>query len=251
MLQRRVVAKEYFLLIHDALKRVDGECTVSAFVKNKHKWQSEMVCQRKTFEDTPEATADFARRLQHNMPNVTCTPCKRRVDVVFQGTKEALSVQLGRPNVKVEDINSLLEYEDRVPLRSSLGYDEERFAAQAPPLATWATALLEKWAFDNFTEDFQPHRMYWLAHSYSIVETYPMLESPHAIAGGVRDKFWELYEKAPFDNPYCPGEDLNTMRKARNVCRATHPNWDSSYEGPGDITMWAEKPGLLARIMGL
>lgn len=237
MLRGQPLPKQCYLAVHDAMKKVDKSATVSAFVNDKKKFQCEMLCQLPSYEDSPVFTRNFAMKLQEVMPLAKLAAKKRRIDIEFEGTKLELSVQMGMPNVTIEDVNAELEYEARIPLRSSLGFDEERFNDSAPPKATMAAVLLEKWAHDQFEPDFRPHPMYWLAHSYRMLEAFPHFDHHQLVYGGVRDKFWTLYEVAPFDNPFCDGEDMNTLRTARNLCRRMYPMWDSTYELVGDKTV--------------
>lgn len=227
---RPVIPRKYFLAVHDALKKVDRNGTISAFVAARGKFQSDMLMQLDNYSGGEEHTRDFATKLQHYMPHVMLKPRRHCITLEFPVHDIEMSLQLGMKGVTVDDVNNAPEYEERVPLRSSLGYDEERFMRSAPKMASLSAVLLEKWAVDNYPADLCPPDMYWLVHSYRVMEAYPQYDHHQIIFGSVMDKFGMMFERYPLDNPFCPGEDLNTLRTARNLCRAMNPHWDRMIE---------------------
>lgn len=230
---RVLIPRKYYLLVHDCLKKVESQATINAFVSSRGKYQSDMVIQldRKQFPILgPDTTRDIAIGLQKNMPHVLLKPQRYCIDLEFPVNEIQMSVQVGWKDATVEEINSEPEYEDRVPLRSSLGYDEQRFMNSAPRMASISAVLLEKWALKNYGKEMAPPAMYWLVHSYRMMETYPLFDHHQIIFGSVVDKFAHMYGKVPLDNPYCPGEDLNTLRLARNICLGTNPLWTEKPE---------------------
>jgi hypothetical protein len=230
---RAHIPRKYYLLVHDCIKKVERNATIHAFVSSRGKYQSDMVVQldRKQFPNLgPDNTHAIAEALQKHMSYVLLKPQRHCIDLEFPVNEIQMSVQIGWKDVTIEEINSEPEYEDRVPLRTSFGYDEQRFMNSAPKLASLSAVLLEKWALKNYGKEMAPPAMYWLVHSYRVMEAYPAFDHHQIIFGSVADKFSELYGKYPLDNPFCPGEDLNTLRLARNICLGTNPQWSEPPE---------------------
>lgn len=223
---RPLIPRKYYLLVHDCLKKAERDGVINAFASSRSKYQSDMVIQldRKQYPVLDsETTHAFALKLQQQMPHVLLKPKKLCIDLEFPVNEIQMSVQIGWKDVTIEDINAQPEYEDRVPLRSSLGFDEERFMNSAPRLASISAVLLEKWALGQFGPESAPPAMYWLVHSYRMMEAFPLYDHHQIVFGSVADKFHTMFEKAPLDNPFCPGEDLNTLRAARNANLAMSP----------------------------
>ncbi|KAH9586725.1 hypothetical protein LSM04_008136 [Trypanosoma melophagium] len=78
-----------------------------------------------------------------------------------------------------------------------------------------------------------PPVTYWQAHGYVLAREYHV-EHHIALLGTIAHNFAKYYGEFPFDNPYCPGEDLNTLASVEKLCKAWKQlpleNWKSEYE---------------------
>lgn len=227
-----VFPKRYYLHVHDILKKIDPSFVVHAYISNRKPFQSEMACLTTKFNNDPEFVRDIALRVQDSYSNADVVAKKQRIDIYFNTLKDHLSVNFGVPGITIDDVNAEPTGETRRLLRSSLGFDEERFIKTAPPMASLAAALCAKTIYDYYphTPELNPPVTYWLAHCYRMMEAYPGFDHHQLVYGSVMDKFTVLFEREKFINPFCDGEDMNTMRAAANLCRAMRPNWDGKID---------------------
>ncbi|ORC85272.1 uncharacterized protein TM35_000361320 [Trypanosoma theileri] len=292
--------KKYYLLVHDAIRKVLGtEAEISAFVKAKKLFQCDMLVNatatdpdlaeksnqtnnknnnnninnnnRKRNKNNNESAyvREFAVGLQRYLGSCDVVVRRRRLDVVFLD-REVLQIALGAPRRAInnlqsaEEINNEPAWVKRNRLRISLGFDEELFTNACDFKINVAARMMEKWAFDaqvmkgdsnifhtegniqqqqqqqqqeeeelNQLREELPPVTYWQAHGYVLTREYHV-EHHVALLGTISQNFAKYYGEFPFDNPYCPGEDLNTLASVQTLCKAWKQlpleDWKSEYE---------------------
>ncbi|KAG5511178.1 hypothetical protein JKF63_07120 [Porcisia hertigi] len=190
---------------------------------------------------------EFARELQGRLGICDVIPHTRRVDIVFRD-RSLIQMALGAAKGDLphalesgEDVNHEPDWRLRNRLRISLGYDEELFLAQCTRSVNVAARILEKCAFDSIRhsalvstnpemaamyemrgrrwEAVLPPVTYWQAHCYSLMRAYPCRHYQQ-LAATVEHNFAAYYGEFPMTNPYCHGEDLNTIQVVRWLCEA-------------------------------
>ncbi|KAG8349031.1 hypothetical protein ERJ75_000833200 [Trypanosoma vivax] len=183
---------------------------------------------------------EFAVKLQRYLGNCDIVVHRHRLDIVFMD-REVLRLALGASRRVINnlthgsDINQEPDWTRRNRLRISLGYDEDLFTNVCDLSINLSARLLEKWAYDmHWKEDVVvndeasarlqreralPPVTYWQAHGYSLSSQYPC--NHHVtLAGTIAQNFAKYYGEFPFDNPYCPGEDLNTIGCVGELCES-------------------------------
>ncbi|KPA83641.1 hypothetical protein ABB37_01909 [Leptomonas pyrrhocoris] len=188
-----------------------------------------------------------ARQLQELLGFCDVVPHTRRIDVAFRDrTVIQLALGAGKADLpfaveKGEDINQEPDWRKRNRLRVSLGFDEELFLAACTRTINVAARTLEKSMYDYFRysamlqlfpamaaayeasgQDWRavlPPIIYWKAHGYALEKAYGCRHYQNA-AATVEHNFAEYYGVFPMDNPFCPGEDLNTIEVVRWLCEA-------------------------------
>ncbi|EAN92205.1 hypothetical protein C3747_84g19 [Trypanosoma cruzi] len=239
--------KKYYLLVHDAARKVLGtDAEISAFVSSKRKFQCDMLINASATD--PEMTGraggggdhsyqrEFAVGLQRYLGSCDVVVRSRRLDVVFMD-REVLQLALGAPRRAInnlqrgEEINGEPDWTRRNRLRISLGYDEDLFTNVCDLKMNIAARLMEKFVFDTYynstyhgsVEQFMqresPPVTYWQAHGYTLAREY-QFDHHVTLAGTIAQNFAKYYGEFAFDNPYCPGEDLNTISSVQWLCKA-------------------------------
>lgn len=189
----------------------------------------------------------FARELQELLGFCDVIPHTRRIDIAFRD-RTMLQLALGADKAdlpfaveKGEDINQEIDWRKRNRLRISLGFDEELFLGECTRSMNVAARVLEKSVYDYFRispmlmlnpemaaayeasgRDWHavlPPVLYWKVHGYSLDKAYGCRHYQN-IAATVERNFAEYYGVFPMDNPYCPGEDLNTIEVVKWLCEA-------------------------------
>ncbi|RNF16041.1 uncharacterized protein Tco025E_05322 [Trypanosoma conorhini] len=238
--------KKYYLLVHDAVRKVVGaDAEIAAFVSSKGKFQCDMLVNAAATDPDLAGPAgaggnahvrDFALGLQRYLGSCDVVVRRRRLDVVFLD-REVLQLALGAPRRAINNlrdgagINAEPEWTRRNRLRISLGYDEDLFRSACDAKMNIAARLMEKWVFDTYYDPAHcgsvdqflqtkcPPVSFWLAHGYDLASEY-RFDHHVSLAGTISHNFAKYYGEFPFDNPYCPGEDLNTMASVQWLCRA-------------------------------
>jgi hypothetical protein len=189
----------------------------------------------------------FVRELQELLGFCDVIPHSRRVDVVFRD-RTMLSLALGADKADLPyhldsgaDINQEPDWRLRNRLRISLGFDEELFLAACSRTVNVAARVVEKSMYDYFRfssmlninpklaaafeasgRDWHavlPPVIYWKAHGYALDQAYSCRHY-QAAAATIEHVFADYYGEFPFDNPYCTGEDLNTIEVVQWLCEA-------------------------------
>lgn len=196
---------------------------------------------------TRKGVSMFARDLQEVLGFCDVVPHTRRIDIAFrdhtmiQLALGADKADLPFPVEKGEDINQEPDWHKRNRLRISLGFDEELFLGACSRSINVAARVLEKSMYDYFCfspmlaqnpemaaafeasgRDWHavlPPVVYWQAHGYVLDQAYGCRHYQNASAT-IEHNFAEYYGVFPMDNPYCPGEDLNTIAVVRWLCEA-------------------------------
>ncbi|KAG5487257.1 hypothetical protein LSCM4_07746 [Leishmania orientalis] len=187
----------------------------------------------------------FARALQELLGVCDVVPHTRRVDIVFRD-RSLIQLALGAAKKDLPyalktgaDIDQEPDWRLRNRLRISLGYDEELFLAQCTRSVNVAARILEKCIFDAARycalintnaemaamyeasgqrwEAVLPPVTYWQAHCYALMEAYPCRHYQQIVAT-VEHNFALYYGEFPMTNPYCEGEDLNTIQVVKWLC---------------------------------
>ncbi|KEG08237.1 hypothetical protein DQ04_07661040 [Trypanosoma grayi] len=248
--------KKYYLLVHDAIRKVVGsEAEISAFVKSKRPFQCDMLVNaaatdpelaNSSSDNNNAYVKEFAVKLQHYLGSCDVVVRRRRLDVVFID-REVLQLALGAPRrainnlQRAEEINEEPAWTRRNRLRISLGHDEDLFTSACDLKTSLAARMMEKWVFDTyytgpnssrsmgtidpkedvaeFLQQQCPPVTYWLAHGYLLAREC-RVDHHVALLGTIAHNFAKYYGKFPLDNPYCPGEDLNTIATVQALCRA-------------------------------
>ncbi|CAJ1986147.1 hypothetical protein conserved [Leishmania donovani] len=190
---------------------------------------------------------EFARRLQGVLGICDVVPHTRRVDVIFRD-RSLIQLALGAAKRDLPyaletgaDVNQEPDWRLRNRLRISLGYDEELFLAQCTRSMNVAARILEKRAFDSARysalmstnaamaamyeasgqrwQAVLPPVTYWQAHCYSLMKAYPCRHYQQIVAT-VEHNYAAYYDEFPMTNPYCDGEDLNTIQVVKWLCEA-------------------------------
>nr|CAJ2467218.1 unnamed protein product [Leishmania braziliensis] len=191
--------------------------------------------------------AEFARGLQGVLGICDVVTHTRRVDVVFRD-RSLIQLALGAAKSDLpyalntgSDVNQEPDWRLRNRLRISLGYDEELFLAQCTRSVNVAARILEKCAFDSLRhspmintnpemaamyeasgQQWQavlPPVTYWQVHCYALMKAYPCRHYQQIVAT-VEHNYAAYYGEFPMANPYCDGEDLNTIQVVRWLCEA-------------------------------
>ncbi|KAG5486705.1 hypothetical protein LSCM1_07959 [Leishmania martiniquensis] len=190
---------------------------------------------------------EFAHELQAVLAICDVVPHTRRVDIVFRD-RSLIQLALGAAKRDLPyaletgaDINQEPDWRLRNRLRISLGYDEELFLAQCTRSTNVAARVVEKSIFDSarysaliqtnaeMAEMYEasgqkwqavlPPVTYWQAHCYALMQAYPCRHYQQ-IAATVEHNFAAYYGEFPMANPYCDGEDLNTIQVVKWLCEA-------------------------------
>ncbi|CBH12687.1 hypothetical protein, conserved [Trypanosoma brucei gambiense DAL972] len=187
---------------------------------------------------------DFAARLQRCLGVCDIVACRRRLDIVFMD-REVLRLALGAPRRAINnlrhpcEINEEPDWTRRNRLRISLGFDEDLFIGVCDLKIALAARLMERWVYDKYCKGnvgklkgesakrllwerqrhLYPPVTYWQAHGYLLSQEYPC-DHHITLVGTIAQNFAKYYGEFPLDNPYCPGEDLNTIGCVQELCRA-------------------------------
>ncbi|KPI84503.1 hypothetical protein ABL78_6438 [Leptomonas seymouri] len=194
-----------------------------------------------------KGTEMLARELQEVLGICDIIPHTRRIDVVFRD-RSMIQLGLGADKADLpfvvdrgEDINQEPDWRRRNRLRISLGFDEELFLAECTRSINVAARVLEKSMYDYFQHSSMldlnpkmaaafeasgrdwhavlPPLVYWQAHGYSLDQAYGCRHYQNA-AATIEHNFAAYYGAFPMDNPFCPGEDLNTIEVVQWLCLA-------------------------------
>ncbi|GET85910.1 hypothetical protein, conserved [Leishmania tarentolae] len=194
--------------------------------------------------------SEFARRLQGELGICDVVPHTRRIDVIFRD-HNVIQLALGAAKRDLPyaletgaDVSQEPDWRLRNRLRISLGYDEELFLAECTRSINIAARILEKYALNTARysallstntemaamyeasgqrwQAVLPPVTYWQAHGYLLMKTYPCRHYQQ-IAATVEHNFAAYYGEFPMTNPYCDGEDLNTIQVVRWLCEAFNP----------------------------
>lgn len=192
-----------------------------------------------------EGVKVFARELQELLGSCDIIPHTRRLDIVFRD-RAMLQVALGPDKADMPfavdggaDLNQMPDWRERNRMRISLGFDEELFAAECTRSVNVAARLLERKMYDQCRRSsilllnskmaaafeacgrdwlaVTPPVSYWKVHGYGLDKAYGCRHYQN-IAATVERNFAEYYGVFPLENPYCPGEDLNTIEVAQWLC---------------------------------
>ncbi|KAK7201484.1 hypothetical protein NESM_000211500 [Novymonas esmeraldas] len=190
---------------------------------------------------------ELARALQEQLGTCDVVPHTRRIDVVFRD-RSVVQLALGAAARDLPfalesgaDVNQEPDWRLRNRLRISLGFDEELFLSQCPRSVNVAARVLEKSMFDSAHHSallsivpamvamYEAHGRrllavlppvsYWLAHCYALTQAYPC-RTYQQIVATVEHNFARYYGEYPMLNPYCAGEDLNTIEVVQWLCEA-------------------------------
>ncbi|CCW61106.1 unnamed protein product [Phytomonas sp. EM1] len=246
--------RNYYLLTHDALRLFVGkEAELSAFVKNRKPFQCDMLINSSMTdpllaETNPNYVKEFCSLLQEKMGECSLNAFERRIEITFPDN-EVLHLALGAPRKWLngiqspEEINQEPDWRLRNRLRISLGFDEALFTSCCSLGLNIAARYMEKWAYDFYKnrklllysmkpEIFSkldsdrfavlPPVTYWQAHGYVLQQNYPC-GAYQQVYETVRHNFAKYYKVYPFSNPYCEGEDLNTMKVVMDLCSLSSP----------------------------
>lgn len=248
--------------IHDALRKLIGpKADLAAFVSNQGAFQCNMLINSERtdpdyLQGNTGSVEQFARELQGLLGICDVVPNKRRVDVIFRD-RTCIQLALGAAKSSMggvtapAHINEVSDWHHRNRLRISLGYDEELFLKACNRFINIAARSMEKTVYnylryspllsqsaelaamyEKANYDLQavaPPLSYWLAHGYALSRAYHCRHYQD-VYGTVMNNFARYYGEFPFDNPYCPGEDLNTIGVVQWVCEA----WKSGGIGSVD-----------------
>ncbi|CCW71215.1 unnamed protein product [Phytomonas sp. Hart1] len=241
--------RNYYLLTHDALRLIAGnEAELSAFVKDRKAFQCDMLINSAMTdpllaETNSNYVNEFSSMLQKKMVQCSLLPLERRIEITFPN-QEVLHLALGAPRKWLngiqspEEINQEPDWRLRNRLRISLGFDEALFTRFCPSMVNIAARYMENWTYQLYMNNkyllhsykpeitskldidssaVLPPVSYWQAHGYVLLQNYP-LENFRDVYYTVRHNFAKYYKIYPFNNPYCEGEDLNTMKVAMDLC---------------------------------
>ncbi|EPY39180.1 hypothetical protein AGDE_04749 [Angomonas deanei] len=187
----------------------------------------------------------FALALQEQMGTCSISARNNRLDVIFQD-RQVLQLALGADVADMggvtcgKDINAEPEATRRNRLRISLGFDEDLFKQACAPQLHFSARSLEKWAYDRWLNpthlDNQkeaeryflahdgdhkallPPVTFWLAHLHAFIKTFDAQCSMQDVESTIRQVFYVYYGHQPFENPFCEGEDLNTINTVKWLC---------------------------------
>lgn len=264
------IPRNHFLYVHDGLRSLLGKSEsvqLSAFVKDKKPFQCDMVVNSPaTDPDHLNGDRDnvslFIAQLQEVIPNCTIRAHQQRVDIIFRD-HEMIRLALGAPRnwladlKSTSDINAEPDWELRNRLRISLGFDEQLFTGNCSFGLNMASRTLEKYVYEyykyspllgllpdgdllaKFQQDYRlvtPPVMYWQAHCYSLSQSFP-IKHYEELQATVWRNFALYYKKYPFDNPFCAGEDLNTMACVELLCSVWQQSPISSSEAVVEAVM--------------
>lgn len=243
-----------YLTVHDALRRVFGaEAQISAFISQRHPFQCDMLVNaRPTDPDVLRSSSGaglaLAHAIQASMPP-TCAVIAHAQHMAIRFTEQhTLCLGLGPdlrdvPGVHENpaDINKESDWRRRPRLRIAQGYNEELFiracafelqkqAALLDDVARRAVQRRSYLALPPVAECYEANGcdveavsvpyVYWLVHMYlSQRALHPEGEVRYeALAGMVKSSYKRYFGVYPLENPFCPGEDLNTMSVAKWYC---------------------------------
>lgn len=262
------VPRGHYLYVHDAVRRVFGRDNVelSAFVRNKHPFQCDMLINAAetdpdVLQGNVEKVKALLKRLQPELGSCALRAHEQRVDIVFRD-QHVLQLALGAPKAwlgdlqETKDINREPDWQKRNRLRISLGFDEKMFTASCGLGINLAARALEKYTYnyykhspvlsllpgnlkEAFDRDYRgviPPVTYWQAHCYAFSQAYPVRHHMELEATVWRN-FAQCFGRFPFDNPYCAGEDLNTMTCAKLLCSIWQPLPFASADDVRETTM--------------
>lgn len=199
--------------------------------------------------NVPPHVADFALRVQRYLGMCDVQPRRYRLDIRFRDSS-VMTVALGAPLEAINHlqdgsgINAEPDWRRRNRLRISLGFDEDLFRRECNLTINSAARALERQAYLHYTISgdivfganpelaaayaatggdlfaVSPPLSYWQAHAYDLARNFPMKHFMEIYAT-VQQSIEQYFNQFPFDNPYCPGEDLNTMKAVQWLCLAT------------------------------
>lgn len=247
------IPRKCFLYVHDALRKLLGpEAHLAAFVTQRKPFQCDMLVNHaRTDPENVKTDKHFVSHLASDLQRLlaVCTlePFTRRIDISFH-TGDVIQLALGAPTSRLNDImtpaaiNAEPDWRQRNRLRISMGYDEELFLLSCTATINGAAVLLEKRAYDHYKNSVLleltqptiaallrtdpaaalPPLSYWQAHCYSYLRQYTVDHS-FELFNAVSANYARYYGDYPMSNPYCEGEDLNTILAVQELCRTRRP----------------------------
>lgn len=213
----RVLQPFHYLQVHDALVALYPSCSIKAFTEaNKvHMFQTDMVCQLPNYER--DEVVEHVQRLQNKLLATELSEVNNLVDIRFHD-KEVMTLTFGVTGVTIEQLNDEPSLLRRQLLRESLGGSEELFLQFLDDTVLRAADYLAAGYANTLqipTVDLPP-RYYFAAHILKAVRQRGIANDFDYAAQARHNINAKSIQRpsaiiTPFDNPYCPGEDWNTL----------------------------------------
>jgi hypothetical protein len=218
---RRLVGscpRQYYLRLHDLIKKLHPDSTISAFITDKHPYRCDMLVTDKSFyrlaNDTALGMRVFGKKLLDIAPDLSINMSKHRVACFFR-TGHCLNVTCGVPDQTVDHINQTPHMHARTFLRMCQGYDEDLFLESTDRVDRAAAVFCTDWASQLLrcrTDIEHPSSTYWLSHVHLMRKNCldPVNDAAITIFATIQEHSPKLFGVHPLEAPFCPGEDLNT-----------------------------------------
>ena len=219
-----------YLMIHDRIKQLLPSAKISAYFTAPHEFQCDMVVGAPDYKNTRGYIYDFANKLQQSFSAVSIVLRKRRLDVTFHSNHCTLLVGVGPEPVSTAQLNSCSTWEEREPLRASLGSDEELFMQS--PLFREYEEVIEVTCSEHDSRTgplARLHPMVWRCVAYKMIAASKAVKHdsqmpPILLKANLRAFLCQNYGVAPCENPFCPGENLHTLRSLQSIAEFSMPN---------------------------
>lgn len=204
--------KECYLMVYDALKAIEPSAEITAFVKSRRRFRTDMLFLTKTPFDHQRQLIPFSLKLQEKISQARVKPKGNCVQIQLFESYD-LMLGCGMQGVTAESINASQDEHVREQSRLSLGANEAAFmealSQTLENVAQECYAWSKKKVVGEITE--VPPVLYWRAHLYYARETSGP-EGLMAMGERIKRTFVPTFGIAPLTNPYCFEEDLNSLR---------------------------------------